>query len=86
MPVTYRTGDITSPYVQFVEPLLVQDTHFIDCVRTGRRPDTPGERGLEVVRVLAATDEAIASGTPIRILHPAVGRSAGKVGRAEVAS
>ena len=62
MPVTYRTGDITSPYVQFVEPLLVQDRHFIDCIRTGCRPDTPGERGLGVVRVLAATDEAVASG------------------------
>ena len=46
MPVTYRTGDITSPYVEFVEPLLVQDSHFIDCVRTGRRPDTLGDRGL----------------------------------------
>ena len=85
MPVTYRTGDITSPYVQFVEPLLVQDTHFIDCIRTGRRPDTPGERGLGVVRVLAATDEALATGAPVRIQPPAVGRSAGKVGRAEVA-
>ena len=53
LPVTYRTGDITSPYVQFVEPLLVQDSHFIDCIRTGCRSSTPGERGLEVVRVLA---------------------------------
>ena len=70
MPVTYRTGDITSPYVEFVEPLLVQDTHFIDCVRTGRRPDTPGERGLGVVRVLAATDEARATGAPARIQPP----------------
>jgi hypothetical protein len=70
MPVTYRTGDITSPYVQFVEPLLVQDTHFIDCVRSGCRPDTPGERGLGVVRVLAATDEAIATGGPAHIRPP----------------
>lgn len=67
MPVTYRTGDITSPYVEFVEPLLVQDTHFVDCVRTGRRPDTPGERGLEVVRVLAASDEALATGASVSI-------------------
>ena len=60
--VAYRTGDITSRRVDFVEPLLVQDSHFIDCVRTGRRPDTPGESGLAVVRVLAATDEACRSG------------------------
>ncbi len=53
MPVSYRTGDITSPYVAFREPLMVEDLHFIDCVRTLARPDTPGERGLDVVRVLA---------------------------------
>jgi predicted dehydrogenase len=55
------------PYVEFVEPLLVQDSHFLDCIRTGRRPDTPGERGLGVVRVLAATDDAQATGAPARI-------------------
>jgi predicted dehydrogenase len=86
MPVTYRTGDITSPYVEFAEPLLVQDTHFIDCVRTGRRPDTPGERGLGVVRVLAATDDALATGAPARIQSPAVDRIPTTVARAEVAS
>ena len=86
MPVTYRTGDITSPYVEFVEPLLVQDTHFIDCVRTGRRPDTPGERGLGVVRVLAATDDAIATGAPARIQPPAVDRIPTTVAQAQVAS
>ncbi len=56
LPVSYRTGDIVSPYIPFQEPLLVQDQHFVDCIRTGARPHTPGERGLEVVRVLAATD------------------------------
>jgi len=86
VPVTYRTGDITSPYVQFVEPLLVQDTHFIDCIRTGSRPYTPGERGLGVVRVLAATDEALATGAPARIQPPAVESIVTTVGTAEVAS
>ncbi|NEK59062.1 Gfo/Idh/MocA family oxidoreductase [Geodermatophilus sabuli] len=57
LPVSYRTGDITSPYIAFKEPLLVQDEHFLDCIRTGARPDTPGERGLEIVRVLEATNE-----------------------------
>jgi predicted dehydrogenase len=58
MPVSYRTGDITSPYVAFREPLHVQDSHFVDCIRTGAQPKTPGERGLDVVRVLTATDAA----------------------------
>ena len=57
LPVSYRTGDIVSPYIAFNEPLLVQDEHFLDCVRTGLRPSTPGERGLDIVRVLAAIDD-----------------------------
>ncbi len=69
MPVTYRTGDIVSPYVPFAEPLLVQDAHFVECVRTGQRPNTPGERGLEIVRVLAATDRATETGAPADIPH-----------------
>ncbi|MDT7595200.1 MAG: hypothetical protein QOJ06_746 [Pseudonocardiales bacterium] len=64
MPVSYRTGDIVSPFIQFSEPLLIQDSHFIDCIRTGAKPNTPGERGLDIVRVLAATDVAEATGRP----------------------
>jgi predicted dehydrogenase len=86
MPMTYRTGDITSPYVEFVEPLLVQDTHFIDCIRTGHRPQTSGERGLGVVRVLAATDEAVATGAPARIQPPLEESVPTAVVGAEVAS
>ena len=65
MPVSYRTGDIVSPYIQFAEPLLVQDTHFVESIRTGRPPATPGERGLDVVRVLASTDAAAAAAEPV---------------------
>jgi predicted dehydrogenase len=58
LPVTYRTGDIVSPYIAFQEPLLLQDQHFVDCLRTGSPSRTPGERGLDIVRVLAAADQA----------------------------
>jgi predicted dehydrogenase len=64
MPVSYRNGDIVSPYIQFNEPLLVQDSHFIECIRTGATPNTPGERGLDIVKVLAATDVAETTGRP----------------------
>ena len=62
MPVTYRTGDIISPFVPFREPLMVQDEEFVECIRTGLPSTTPGERGLDIVRVLAATDVALATG------------------------
>jgi predicted dehydrogenase len=74
MPVTYRSGDIVSPYLYFHEPLQVQDDHFIDCVRTGARPRTPGERGLEIVRVLEAADAAATSGRAEPVAEPLVGR------------
>lgn len=86
MPVSYRTGDIVSPYVRFVEPLLVQDTHFVDCVRTGGQPHTPGERGLDVVRVLAAIDESVATGAPARIEFSAVDGIAPTLGGTVVSS
>ena len=63
MPVTYRTGDIISPFVPFREPLMVQDEEFVECIRTGLPSTTPGERGLDIVRVLAATDVALATGS-----------------------
>ncbi|GAA5155952.1 Gfo/Idh/MocA family oxidoreductase [Pseudonocardia eucalypti] len=63
-PVSYRFGDIVSPYVQFREPLMLQDSHFIECVRTGKEPQTPGQRGLDIVKVLAATDVANSTGAP----------------------
>jgi predicted dehydrogenase len=56
LPVSYRTGDIISPYIQFNEPLLLQDQHFVECIRTGNPPNTSGQRGLDIVRVLAEAD------------------------------
>lgn len=67
MPVTYRTGDIISPYVPFSEPLLIQDQHFVECVRQGTPCQTPGERGLDIVRVLAATETSRITGWPARV-------------------
>jgi predicted dehydrogenase len=72
MPVTYRTGDIISPFVPFREPLMVQDREFVDSIRSGVRSATPGERGLEIVRVLAATDVALSTGRTAPVVERAV--------------
>jgi predicted dehydrogenase len=47
-----RAGGSWSPRVPNVEPLRIECEHFVDCVRTGRRPRSDGESGLRVVRVL----------------------------------
>ncbi|HET6866084.1 MAG TPA: Gfo/Idh/MocA family oxidoreductase [Solirubrobacteraceae bacterium] len=47
-----RTGDMFSPSIPNLEPLRVECEHFVDCVRSGRRPRSDGVSGLRVVRVL----------------------------------
>jgi predicted dehydrogenase len=61
-PMSYRYGDIISPYVPAAEPLAVQDGHFIECVATGARSRTDGRSGLAVVQVLDAAQASLASG------------------------
>ncbi len=41
--------------------------HFLACVRSGRKPDTAGEHGLAVMRVLDAIYESSASGRSVAL-------------------
>jgi predicted dehydrogenase len=47
-----RSGDIFSPRIGNVEPLRLECEHFVECVLAGRQPQSDGESGLRVVRVL----------------------------------
>jgi predicted dehydrogenase len=67
VPVTYRRGDIVAPFVAVEEPLLVQDTHLVECIRTGAAPRTDGKSGLEVTRVLEAANKALRAGHEVSI-------------------
>jgi predicted dehydrogenase len=67
MPISYRYGDIVSPHINFQEPLLLEDRHFIDCIRNKTTPLTDGASGLAVVSVLEAMDKAIASRSIVEI-------------------
>ena len=64
-PLSYRYGGIFSPFVAMQEPLSIQDEHFLDCIRTGRRPQTDGENGLAVVRALEAATLSLRKGRPV---------------------
>ena len=59
---SYRAGDIHSPRVPITEALQLEMLHFIDCVRTGKKPRSDGEAGLRVVRVLEAGMRSLRSG------------------------
>ncbi len=57
--LSYRTGDIVSPKIGGSEPLLVEASHFIECLETGKRPLTDGAAGLAVVASLEAADHSL---------------------------
>lgn len=57
--VDYRTGDIHVPKVNTSEALLGMAQDFIDCIGTGRTPRSSWRLGLEVVRILEASDLSI---------------------------
>jgi len=58
----YRAGDILSPRVSVTEALQIEVRHFIDSIRTGKRPLSDGEAGLRVVRVLEAGTRSLRNG------------------------
>jgi predicted dehydrogenase len=63
--MTYRYGDIRSPFISFEEPLGVQDNHFVTCIKEKQRPRTDGENGLAVVRVLEAAELSLREGRQV---------------------
>lgn len=57
--IGYRTGDIWSPHIDGLEPLQAMVRHFADCVRDNARPESDGQAGLRVVRILDAAQRSI---------------------------
>jgi predicted dehydrogenase len=66
--VGYRTGDMWAPRLDVTEALKVEADHFVDCIRTGSTPESDGEAGLRIVRILEAATESLAKhGAPVDI-------------------
>jgi predicted dehydrogenase len=66
-----RSGPVHSPMVLNTEPLRLECTHFIECLRTGERPHTDGAAGVKVVRVLEALQSSLdAEGAPVPVKVP----------------
>jgi predicted dehydrogenase len=70
LPVSYRYGDIVSPHINFQEPLLLEDRHFVECVLTNSCVMSDGLSGLAVVSALDAIDRSLASGSRIDLHAP----------------
>jgi predicted dehydrogenase len=67
IPMSYRYGSITSPFIAFQEPLTIQDRHFVECIRDGKRPVSDGDYGLAVVRMLEAAQQSLQEGGPVHL-------------------
>jgi predicted dehydrogenase len=55
----YRYGDIHIPHINNQEPLKIELSHFIECIKAGKNPISDGESGLRVVRILEAAQQSI---------------------------
>jgi predicted dehydrogenase len=64
-PMSYRYGDVVSPFLVVNEPLMVEDQHFTDCVISGMTPLTGGENGLAVVEVIEAAQRSSIEGREV---------------------
>ena len=63
-----RAGDILIPQINFVEPLSMECSHFIECIQDGKRPLSDGEDGLKVIKVLEAAQKSLkANGIPVEV-------------------
>ncbi len=66
-PMTYRYGDVVTPYLVLNEPLGVQDQHFVDCIQTGTPSLTDGDNGLAVVEALECAQRSFKERRPVEI-------------------
>jgi UDP-2-acetamido-3-amino-2,3-dideoxy-glucuronate N-acetyltransferase len=57
-----RKNDGISEALERAEPLRRECQEFLECIKTGRKPLTDGESGLQVLRVLEAAEHSLAEG------------------------
>ncbi len=69
--LSYRTGDIVSPKVAVTEPVALQLEDFRKSIRDGSTPRSSAELGLDVVGMIEAVDQSLASeGRPVELSQP----------------
>lgn len=59
---SYRYGDVVIPNISFAEPLRLECQHFLDCIVNHTEPQSSGEVGLRVVRMLEMAERSLQNG------------------------
>ncbi len=66
----YHYGDVVIPYIRFEEPLRLQCSHFLECIREGKQPNTDGYNGVRVVEIVEAAQSSLKNGgSPVSTVH-----------------
>ena len=47
------------PYIKQEEPLNIECTHFLECIKTGKKPLTDGESARGLVGILEAASKSL---------------------------
>ena len=68
LKVQYRVGDMWAPKVSDHEALGLQTKHFAECLKTRQKSLTDGRAGLEVVKILVASQKSLKGrGIPVEL-------------------
>ena len=66
---SYKYGDIVIPKVDDREPLRTELAHFLDCIEGDEIPMTDGCKGVQVVKILEASQQSLQkSSKPISLI------------------
>jgi len=57
--ISYRLGDMWAPRLDTSEALRLMVAEYVECIQTGRRSLTDGTSGLNVVKILEASEKSI---------------------------
>lgn len=60
--VQYRIGDMYAPKIDQTEALSLMAAEFVECIRSGKKPTSGGQSGLNIVRILVAADRSMNTG------------------------
>jgi len=63
----YRSGDIQIPKVESTEGLAEVCKEFVKSIQEKKKPKTGGREGLEVVRLLEGSEEALKKGREVKL-------------------
>lgn len=56
---SYKYGDILIPRIEGREPLRTELAHFLDCIEADETPMTDGSQGIQVVKILEASQQSL---------------------------